>query len=41
MKSEKSDEMPEIDLPEVTTGGKAKPRIHVAPGESSCLSCEG
>lgn len=31
-----------IELPDVSnTGGKAKPRIHMAPGDSSCISCEG
>lgn len=29
------------DLPEIPVTKPAKPRIHVAPGESSCISCEG
>lgn len=29
-----------FDLPEVE-GASATPRIHVAPGDSACTSCEG
>ena len=30
-----------FDLPVVESAAKARPRIHVAPGESACISCEG
>lgn len=30
-----------FDLPIDTTAAKAKPRIHMAPGDSACISCEG
>jgi hypothetical protein len=42
MSKENEDKEVEINLPDVSnTGGKAKPRIHVAPGDSACISCEG
>jgi len=32
----------DFDLPEVPKDiAKAKPRIHQAPGDSKCVSCEG
>lgn len=34
-------EIPDFDLPVDETTAKAKPRIHIAPGESACISCEG
>lgn len=33
-------EIPVIDLP-VVEGKKATVRIHMAPGDSACVSCEG
>ena len=33
-------EIPVIDLP-VVAGPKAKVRVHMAPGDSACISCEG
>lgn len=34
-------EVPEFDLPVDESAAKAKPRIHIAPGDSACISCEG
>lgn len=31
----------DFELPEVKDAPAAKPRIHQAPGESVCISCEG
>lgn len=31
----------DFDLPIDESAPKAKPRVHMAPGESACLSCEG
>lgn len=31
----------DFELPEVEEGGTVKPRIHMAPGDSACTSCEG
>ena len=30
-----------FDLPIDESAPKAKPRVHMAPGESACISCEG
>jgi len=41
--SERHQDEKEIDfeLPELEDGPTIKPRIHVAPGDSACTSCEG
>lgn len=31
----------DFELPVVESAASAKPRIHMAPGESACTSCEG
>ena len=31
----------DFDLPDVSGGAKAKPRIHRGPDDSTCVSCEG
>lgn len=31
----------DFELPEVKGAPATKPRIHQAPGESTCVSCEG
>ena len=30
-----------FDLPVDESATKASPRVHVAPGDSACVSCEG
>lgn len=36
-----NDDIPSFDLPVVESASPATPRIHQAPGESACVSCEG
>lgn len=31
----------DFDLPDVSDGKVAKPRIHKGPDDSTCISCEG
>jgi hypothetical protein len=41
-KEQEKEKEVDFDLPDVSnTGGVAKPRIHQAPGDSKCVSCEG
>jgi hypothetical protein len=35
------EELEGFDLPIDESASKASPRVHVAPGDSACVSCEG
>lgn len=37
----KVDELADFDLPIDESGPKVAPRVHMAPGDSACISCEG
>jgi len=40
-KTKEEKEEVSFDLPDVSEDKAVKPRIHVAPGDSACESCEG